>query len=47
MNRGSEVFAADAEGVRLLERREATPQEDAALDAAAQSTIDPRSPRAG
>jgi trehalose/maltose hydrolase-like predicted phosphorylase len=40
MNRGSEVFAADAEGVRLIERREATPEEDAALDAAAQSTVD-------
>ena len=45
MNRGSEVFAADAEGVRLIERREATPEEDAALDAAAQSTIDALSAR--
>jgi trehalose/maltose hydrolase-like predicted phosphorylase len=39
MNRGSEVFLADADGVRLLERREATADEDAALDAAAQNTV--------
>jgi trehalose/maltose hydrolase-like predicted phosphorylase len=39
MNRGSEVFRADAEGVSLIERREATAEEDAALDAAAESTI--------
>jgi trehalose/maltose hydrolase-like predicted phosphorylase len=39
MNRGSEVFQADADGVCLLERREATADEDAALDAAAQSTV--------
>lgn len=35
LNRGSEVFRADAAGVRLLERRTATPDEDAALDRAA------------
>src|SRR5437764_4604182 len=34
MNRGSEVYVADADGVRLVYRREATPEEDAALDAA-------------
>ena len=39
MNRGSEVFRADAEEVRLLERREATAEEDAALDTAAESTV--------
>lgn len=35
LNRGSEVFRSDAAGVRLLERRTATPDEDAALDRAA------------
>jgi trehalose/maltose hydrolase-like predicted phosphorylase len=39
LNRGSEVFVADADGVRLVERRSATPEEDAALDAAAEATI--------
>jgi trehalose/maltose hydrolase-like predicted phosphorylase len=39
LNRGSEVFVADAEGVHLLARREATPKEDAALDAAAEATV--------
>jgi trehalose/maltose hydrolase-like predicted phosphorylase len=39
MNRGSEVFTADAEGLRLVTRREATPEEDAALDAAAEATV--------
>ena len=39
VNRGSEVFAADADGLRLVERREATPEEDAALDAAAAETV--------
>ena len=39
MNRGSEVFQADADGVRLLDRCEATAAENAALDAAAQSTV--------
>ena len=39
LNRGSEVFAADTGGVHLLERREATPKEEAALDAAAEATV--------
>ncbi len=39
VNRGSEVFQADADGVRLLDRREATAAEDAALDAAASATV--------
>src|ERR671931_1213064 len=39
VNRGSEVFQADAEGVRLLHRREATASEEAALDAAAAATV--------
>jgi hypothetical protein len=40
MNRGSEVFRADTSGVELIERREATAQEDAALDAAAEATVE-------
>jgi len=39
MNRGSEVFRADAEGLQLVDRREATPDEDAALDAAAEAAV--------
>jgi trehalose/maltose hydrolase-like predicted phosphorylase len=39
MNRGSEVFVADEDGVHLRYRREATPAEDAALDAAAEATV--------
>ena len=39
VNRGSEVFQADEEGLRLIQRREATPVEDAALDAAAAATV--------
>ncbi len=39
VNRGSEIFIADEQGVRPVERREATPAENAALDAAAQETI--------
>ncbi len=39
MNRGSEVFRAETDGVHLLERREATPEEEAALDAAAAKTV--------
>ena len=39
MNRGSELYRADAEGLHLVERREATAEEDAALDAAAQATV--------
>ena len=40
VNRGSEVYRADAEGLHLVERREATAEEDAALDAAAQATVE-------
>ena len=39
LNRGSEVFCVDEDGVRLLVRREATPAEDAALTAAAEATV--------
>ena len=39
VNRGSEVFEADADGLRLIYRREATAAEDAALDAAAAATV--------
>ena len=39
MNRGSEVFQATTDGVRLLERREATAEENAALDRAAERTV--------
>jgi beta-phosphoglucomutase-like phosphatase (HAD superfamily) len=39
VNRGSEMYRADADGLDLLERREATPAEDAALDAAARQTV--------
>jgi hypothetical protein len=40
VNRGSEVFRADEEGLQLVYRREATPEEDAALDAAADATVE-------
>ena len=40
LNRGSEVFRVDREGPRLLERRTATPEEDAALSRTAQLTVD-------
>ena len=40
MNRGSEVFLAEQDGVRLVQRREATPEEEAALDAAAEATVE-------
>lgn len=40
VNRGSEVFAATQDGIELLHRREATAKEDAALDAAAEATVD-------
>ncbi len=39
VNRGSEVFAANERGLELLHRTEATPEEDAALDAAAAATM--------
>ena len=39
LNRGSEVFAVEQAGPRLVLRREATPDEDRALDAAAEATV--------
>jgi len=39
LNRGSEVFAVGPKGPELLFRREATPAEDDALDAAAAATV--------
>jgi trehalose/maltose hydrolase-like predicted phosphorylase len=39
VNRGSEVFRADEEGLRLVDRRRATAEENAALDAAAVATV--------
>jgi trehalose/maltose hydrolase-like predicted phosphorylase len=39
VNRGSEVFQADSDGLRLLYRREASAEEEAALDAAAATTV--------
>jgi trehalose/maltose hydrolase-like predicted phosphorylase/hydroxymethylpyrimidine pyrophosphatase-like HAD family hydrolase len=39
LNRGSEVFAVNEEGPQLLDRRVATEQEEAALDAAAAATV--------
>jgi trehalose/maltose hydrolase-like predicted phosphorylase len=39
LNRGSEVFRVDETGPRLIERRLASAQEDAALTAAAESTV--------
>jgi hydroxymethylpyrimidine pyrophosphatase-like HAD family hydrolase len=39
VNRGSEVYEADASGVRLVRRRDATEHEDSALDAAAAATV--------
>ncbi|MEX2613510.1 MAG: glycosyl hydrolase family 65 protein [Gaiellaceae bacterium] len=40
VNRGSEVFAANEDGIELLQRREATPEEEAALDRAATATVE-------
>ncbi|HZQ03801.1 MAG TPA: glycosyl hydrolase family 65 protein [Gaiellaceae bacterium] len=40
VNRGSEVFRADGDGLRLVDRRQATAAEDAALDAAAAATVE-------
>jgi len=40
VNRGSEVFRADKEGLQLVYRRQATAEEDAALDAAAEATVE-------
>jgi hypothetical protein len=39
LNRGSEAFRVDAEGPQLIERRRATPAEDAALDDAAAELV--------
>ena len=39
LNRGSEVFAVDRGGPRLVDSRVATPEEDAALTAAAEITV--------
>ena len=39
VNRGSEVFAANEDGIELLQRRVATPEEEAALDRAATATV--------
>jgi trehalose/maltose hydrolase-like predicted phosphorylase len=40
VNRGSEVYAATEDGLELIHARQATPEEDAALDAAAAATIE-------
>ena len=48
VNRGSEVYAPTTRGLELLVRREATPEEDAALDgAAAMTRARARPPRGG
>jgi trehalose/maltose hydrolase-like predicted phosphorylase/hydroxymethylpyrimidine pyrophosphatase-like HAD family hydrolase len=39
VNRGSEAFRADRNGIRLVQQREATAEEDAALDEAAEATV--------
>jgi trehalose/maltose hydrolase-like predicted phosphorylase len=39
VNRGSEVYRANPDGIELLNRRQATPDEQAALDAAAAATV--------
>ena len=39
VNRGSEVYAASPDGLELVEGRQATPAEEAALDAAAADTV--------
>jgi trehalose/maltose hydrolase-like predicted phosphorylase len=39
VNRGSEVYEADSEGLRLLLRRDASDEENAALDVAAAATV--------
>jgi trehalose/maltose hydrolase-like predicted phosphorylase len=39
VNRGSEVYVANSDGIELVERRQATPAEDAALDVAAAETV--------
>ncbi len=39
VNRGSEVYAANLDGIELVDRRQATAAEDEALDAAAADTV--------
>jgi trehalose/maltose hydrolase-like predicted phosphorylase len=39
LNRGSEVFRVDASGPELIYRRQATPEEEAALDTAAEEVV--------
>ena len=39
VNRGSEVFRAGAEGLELVARRTASPEEEASLDSAAEATV--------
>src|SRR5947208_3259745 len=39
LNRGSEVYRVDADGPTLVQRREATSEEDASLDAAAAEVV--------
>jgi Glycosyl hydrolase family 65 central catalytic domain/Glycosyl hydrolase family 65, C-terminal domain len=39
LNRGSEVYRVDADGPTLVERRQATPEEDSSLDAAAAEVV--------
>jgi trehalose/maltose hydrolase-like predicted phosphorylase len=40
LNRGSEVFRVDRDGPQLVQRRTATPEEDAALSRAAELTVE-------
>ena len=40
LNRGSEIYAVDRDGPRLVERRSASATEDRALDAAAARTVE-------
>ena len=40
VNRGSEVYEANEGGLELVEARKATPEENAALDAAAEATVE-------
>src|SRR5438034_709723 len=39
LTRGSEVYRVDADGPKLVQRRQATPEEDASLDAAAAEVV--------
>ena len=40
VNRGSEVYAANEDGLELVEARAATPEENSALDTAAEATVE-------